>query len=213
MTLVWFWFNHMQSILLVLAWGLYCPLPSPDYAVGIQPGRVYLPEAYSTSAIVCARFRLLLAFSSSSNLSTLEACNLGRLWTGKVLMYPFAEHLRQCQRSMWLHLVSKLLLFVFFIELYHSHIHEYAKCTWDVHYIYNIEHRVSKLEKHVTTSQFRYKPFYYLWVLRFFDIRRETQSFYSGFLICAPASTCGTLHKGLHEQAKVNPLVRFPVLN
>ena len=76
--------------------------------------------------------------------------------------------------------------------MYHSHIHEYAKCTWDVHYIYNIEHRISKFEKHVTTSQFRYEPFYYLWVERFFDIRREAQSFYFGFFICptrvAPAT-------------------------
>ena len=44
--------------------------------------------------------------------------------------------------------------------LYHSHIHEYSKCTWDVHYIYNIEHR--NLETHVTTSQLRYEIFYYL---------------------------------------------------
>ena len=36
-----------------------------------------------------------------------------------------------------------------------------------------IELRISKFEKHVTTSLFRYETFYYLWVERFFDIRRE----------------------------------------
>ena len=33
---------------------------------------------------------------------------------------------------------------------------------------------------------------------------RESQSVYSGFFICDPANTCGTCHKGLHEQAKTN---------
>ena len=61
--------------------------------------------------------------------------------------------------------------------MYHSHIHEYAKWTYNVHiyiYIYitpNIG--ISKHEKHITTSLFRYEIFYYLWVERFFDIRRE----------------------------------------
>ena len=36
---------------------------------------------------------------------------------------------------------------------------------------YNIG--ISKNEKHLTTSLFRYETFYYLWVWRFFDIRRE----------------------------------------
>ena len=78
--------------------------------------------------------------------------------------------------------------------------HEYAKCTmgrscpiipctWICEmymgrslHIY-IEHRVSKFEKHVTTSLFWHETFYYLWV-KGFDIRREAQSFYSDFFIC-----------------------------
>ena len=75
----------------------------------------------------------------------------------------------------------------------------------------SIEHRISKFEKHVTTSQFRYETFYYLWV-KGFDIRkRDTHSFYSGFFICPPPNTCGTRHKGLREQAKTNRLPSRPV--
>ena len=49
-----------------------------------------------------------------------------------------------------------------------------------------IEHRILKFEKHVTTSQFRYESFYYLWV-KGFDIRkRDTHSSYCGFFICPP---------------------------
>ena len=81
---------------------------------------------------------------------------------------------------MWL---SKILL--------HSHIHEYGH-VWNEHgmlvtYIHNVhlensEHRNPEIRKHVTTSLFRYKTFYYFWV-KGFDIRRETQSFYVGFFI------------------------------
>ena len=52
-----------------------------------------------------------------------------------------------------------------------------------------IEHWILKFEKHLTTSKFRYEPFYYLWVQRLFNIRREAQSFYSGFFIYPPAPT------------------------
>ena len=92
-----------------------------------------------------------------------------------------------------------------------------VKRTLNVHkyIIQNIG--ISKFEKHVTTSQFRYETFYYLWV-KGFDIKREAQSFYSGFFISS--NTCGTRHKGLREQATTNrlpprqvssPLVRCPV--
>ena len=66
---------------------------------------------------------------------------------------------------------------------------------------------ISKFEKHITISQCRYETFYYLWVKGFGIRKRDTHSFYSGFFICPPPSnTCGTRHKGLHEQAKVNRL-------
>ena len=49
-----------------------------------------------------------------------------------------------------------------------------------------IEHKITKFEKYLTTSQFSYETFYYLWV-KGFDIRkRDTHSFYSGFFICPP---------------------------
>ena len=49
-----------------------------------------------------------------------------------------------------------------------------------------IEHRNLKTRKTLTTSQFRYETFYYLWV-KGFDVRmRDTHSFYSGFFICPP---------------------------
>ena len=44
--------------------------------------------------------------------------------------------------------------------------------------------RNPETRKTLTTSQYRYKTFYYLWVKRFFNIRREAQSFYAGFSIC-----------------------------
>ena len=61
----------------------------------------------------------------------------------------------------------------------------------------------SRNTKTLTTSLFRYETFYYLWVKRFFDIRREVQSFYAGFSICPP-NTCGTRHKatGLASASK-----------
>ena len=62
----------------------------------------------------------------------------------------------------------------------------YIECSYIYIYIYiYIEHRNPETRKTLTTSQFRYETFYYLWVKRFFDIRkRETQSFYDDFSIC-----------------------------
>ena len=66
--------------------------------------------------------------------------------------------------------------------------------------------RISKHEKHLTTSQFRYETFYYVLSLKVLPHKgREAQSFYSGFFICTP-NTCGTHHKGLREQATTNRL-------
>ena len=51
-----------------------------------------------------------------------------------------------------------------------------------VTYIHNVEHRNLGIRKHVMTSCSGTKPFYYFWV-KGFDIRRETQSYYSVFII------------------------------
>ena len=44
-------------------------------------------------------------------------------------------------------------------------------------------------------------------------MEREARSFYSGFFICPPSPSRATPAQGLREQAKVNCLVRCPVLN
>ena len=41
---------------------------------------------------------------------------------------------------------------------------------------------------------------------------RRAQCFYSGFSSAPPPNTCGTRHKGLHEQAKTNRLPHEPGL-
>ena len=73
----------------------------------------------------------------------------------------------------------------------HSQIHEYGHVRNGhrmlVTYIHNIhmensEHRNLEIRKHVTTSCSGTKPFYYFWV-KGFDTRRETQSYYSVFII------------------------------
>ena len=58
-----------------------------------------------------------------------------------------------------------------------------------------------------------YETFYYLWVERFFDIRREWHNlFILAFSSTHPPSRA-TPAQGLREQAKVNRLVQCPVLN
>ncbi len=51
------------------------------------------------------------------------------------------------------------------------------------------------------------KLFYYLWVKRFFDIRREAQSFYAGFSICSPSRAAPVARKfvGPQRTPKVDP--------
>ena len=60
--------------------------------------------------------------------------------------------------------------------------------TWNVHRMFithtYITYRNPETRKTPTTSQFRYETFYYLCVKRFFNIRREIQSFYADFSIC-----------------------------
>ena len=57
----------------------------------------------------------------------------------------------------------------------------------------NIERRNPETRKTVTTSLFRYETFYYLWVKRLFDIRRDIPSFYTDFSICPkPRATPAT---------------------
>ena len=65
-----------------------------------------------------------------------------------------------------------------------------------------IEHRNPETRKTLSTSYFRYETFYYLWVKRFFDIRREAQSFYAGFSIWPRPITCGTRYKASASKRK-----------
>ena len=63
----------------------------------------------------------------------------------------------------------------------------YAKRTWTVHYIYNIEH--SNLETRKTLDDFFFQVRHFLLPLSLKVFRhkeRETQSFYSSFFICPP---------------------------
>ena len=48
----------------------------------------------------------------------------------------------------------------------------YMGCSLHIY----IEHRISKLEKRVTTSLFRYETFYYLWVKGFDERKRHSLS-------------------------------------
>ena len=88
--------------------------------------------------------------------------------------------------------------------MYHSYIHEYAKCTWDVHkYIY-IEHRNLEILKNTYDFSVQVRKFLLPLSLKVFRHKdREAQSFYSGLFIY-PLSRA-TRAQGLQEQAKVNP--------
>ena len=77
------------------------------------------------------------------------------------------------------------------LPMYHNHNKRHvwnghSIPMWNIH-IYNIERRNLETRKTLTTSLFRYETFYYLWVERFFDIRKEIHTlFYSGCFICTP---------------------------
>ena len=73
--------------------------------------------------------------------------------------------------------------------LYHSLIHEYAKCTWDFHiYI----HRNLEIRKTCNDFSVQVRNFLLLLSLKVFRHNdREAQSFYSRFFICPP-NTCDT---------------------
>ena len=76
------------------------------------------------------------------------------------------------------------------------------KCTYNVHIHIYIEHRNPETQKkNPYDFLVKVRNFYYPWVNRFFDIRREAQSFYAGFFICAP-NTCGTRHKASASKRK-----------
>ena len=89
--------------------------------------------------------------------------------------------------------------------LYHSHIHEYAKCTWDVHiYIYIYRTLESQNTKNTYDFSLQVRNFLLPLSLKVHRHKeREAQSFYSGFFICPPPSRA-TPAQGLREQAKVN---------
>ena len=67
--------------------------------------------------------------------------------------------------------------------MYLSHIHEYVKCTWNVHYIW--------ISKHENTYDFFFQVRNFLLPLSLKVLRhkeRNTHSFYSGFFICPSIS-------------------------
>ena len=87
--------------------------------------------------------------------------------------------------------------------------------VWNVHRMSKkIEHKNLEIRK---TRNFlvQIRTFLLPLSLKFlWHKEREAQSIYSGFFICPPPpNTCGTRHKDLREQAKINRLVRCPVLN
>ena len=115
--------RHLYSILYTLTWR---PMPlaacsrlcSKDSAwVGVF-ARSAMSSAWSVSTIVFARYCLLLTFFSvklfSLDLLIFEVHSPGKLWINNGLMYPLSEHQQQHQKSLCLHLVSKLLLSCFY---------------------------------------------------------------------------------------------------
>ena len=53
-------------------------------------------------------------------------------------------------------------------------------------HIYRQHRNPETQKKNLTTSKFRYETFYYLWVKRFFDIRRERHNFFILTFLSAP---------------------------
>ena len=84
--------------------------------------------------------------------------------------------------------------------------HDYVKRTYNVPnmFIYNIG--IPKHNKHLRLLSLDTKLFYYLWVKRFFDIRREIQSFYAGFSIYPKPRD--TRHKATASKGKSTFLFR-----
>ena len=101
----------------------------------------------------------------------------GKRWIHAIIK-SISEMLNAVLSSIWTWLTEDIS--------YHCTIARYGY-VWNTHrmsitYIHK-EHRNLETWKTLTTSQFRYETFYYLWV-KGFDIRREAQSFYAGFSIC-----------------------------
>ena len=122
MYLVWFGLNHTYSVFSALTW-----MPIPPAAVSrlCGLGGCLCQQRYVIRAVrICHRvlpashlfffFFLVKNHFLSLNISTFETRSLGRWWTGMVLKYHLTEHLRQYQRSLYLHLVSRLLLLCFY---------------------------------------------------------------------------------------------------
>ena len=82
------------------------------------------------------------------------------------------------------------------MNTWNRHIHTGTQNVHNVHNAHIDNIGIPKHKKTLTTSEFMYETFYYLWVKRFFDIRkREAHSFYDDFAICTPTTTCSTCHK------------------
>ena len=69
----------------------------------------------------------------------------------------------------------------------------YIECSWP--HIENLEHRNLEIPKTRNDFSVQVRSFYYLWVKRFFDIRRETQSFYAVFFIWPPSRAAPIVRK------------------
>ena len=97
------------------------------------------------------------------------------------------------------------------MQVYHTHDTDMGNVhRMFITHIYNIG--IPKHEKHLRLLSSGTNLFYYLWVKRFFDIKREAQSFYAGFSIC-PHQHVWHPPQGLGEQAKVSLLLRTARLN
>ena len=77
------------------------------------------------------------------------------------------------------------------MNTWNRHIHT---GTQNVHNVHNAHRNPETQKKPKKLYDFLVQVrnfFYYLWVKRFFDIRREIPSFYADFSICPPPITCG----------------------
>ena len=86
-----------------------------------------------------------------------------------------------------------------------------VKWIYNVHIYITQNIGISKLEKYVTTSLFRYETLYYLWVKEVKAQGREIHILSILAFSSAPPNTCGTRRKGLREQSKTNRLPRRQV--
>ena len=74
------------------------------------------------------------------------------------------------------------------MNTWNRHIHTGTQNVRNVHNAHIYDIGISKHKQHLRLLSSGTKLLYYLWVKRFFDIRREAQSFYADLSICTPPS-------------------------